>query len=68
MLVSFCKENLCSEEVIKLLEEKNSEFEIRVNKCIGVCDKCTHKYICRVEGKLLEADTADELYNMIINF
>ncbi|SHK14914.1 Uncharacterized protein YuzB, UPF0349 family [Hathewaya proteolytica DSM 3090] len=68
MLVSFCKENLCSEQVIKMLEKKGDEYEIRINKCIGVCDKCTHKYICRVDGKFLEADTAQELYDMIVNF
>lgn len=68
MLVSFCKENLCSEGVIELLKKNNSDLEIRVSKCIGTCDKCTHKYICRVDGKFIEANSAEELYNMIINF
>lgn len=68
MQVSFCRENECREEVIKLLKANNPEYEITENKCIGECGKCTHLYICRVDGKLLESETAMDLYDKIINF
>lgn len=68
MQVSFCRENQCREEVINLLRENHPEYNITENKCIGECGKCTHLYICRVEGKLLESDTAIGLYEQLVQF
>ncbi|GAA0787090.1 DUF1450 domain-containing protein [Hathewaya limosa] len=68
MQISFCQENEGAKEVIELLEKYHPEFKVTMNKCLGECGKCTHKYIVRVEGKFLEADTAQELYDKIIKF
>ncbi|CAM2969353.1 DUF1450 domain-containing protein [Hathewaya histolytica] len=68
MQVSFCKENTQIKEVYEKIYSSHPEYRITWNKCIGECSKCSYKYIARVEGKFIEGDTAEELYEKIINF
>lgn len=66
MKVSFCEHNVASGKVKDMLQKNYPQIETTVNMCIGTCNKCGAKYIARVDGKLLEGETSEELYDEII--
>lgn len=68
MQVSFCKENTAVIEVYEMIQKYHPEYKVTWNKCIGECSKCSYKYIARVEGKFIEGDTTDQLYDKIVKF
>lgn len=64
--ISTCK---CNEGQEKLVEELkkviSDENKITENMCIGACNLCSHKYIARVDGVLVENESLDEILNSI---
>ncbi|WCK56886.1 YuzB family protein [Aneurinibacillus sp. Ricciae_BoGa-3] len=61
-MVEFCVSNLSngSDRVKKVLEEEG-EVDILEYGCLGNCGQCFIQPYALVEGKLIAADTPDEL-------
>lgn len=69
-LVEFCASNVSSysQEVVDALEN-DSDLDVDVLEygCLGYCGECYMKPFALVNGKLVQAETADELLAMIKN-
>jgi len=64
--ISTCKCNEGQEQLVKELKEIFGEdHKVTENMCIGACNLCSHKYIARVDGALVENDTLEEALNSI---
>ncbi|MGG7165485.1 DUF1450 domain-containing protein [Clostridium ihumii] len=64
--ISFCGCNEGYEEIKEKVEKEfKEEVNIKVNKCIGACDKCGWDLISRVDGVLLDGKSTEELYYKI---
>lgn len=64
--ISTCKCNEGQEQLVKELKELlGDEHKVTENMCIGACNLCSHKYIARVDGILIEGDTLEEVLNSI---
>lgn len=68
MKVSFCEHNKASGKVKDKVKKYYPQIEVSVNMCIGECNKCGGLFIARVDGKLLEGETEEELYEKIIKY
>lgn len=66
MKVSFCEHNAASGKVMDMIKKYYPQIEVSVNKCIGECNKCGRLYIARIDGKLIEGETSEELYEKIV--
>jgi len=66
MKVSFCEHNIASGKLRDKLLKEYPQIESSVNKCIGECACCGYKPIVRVDGKYIESETEEELYETII--
>ena len=65
MKISFCENNEAIEEVIEAVRIEYPECTVTINKCIGACDKCGNTIIARINGKLIEAETCEDLLDII---
>jgi len=64
--ISTCKCNEGQEELVKELKKfLGDDHKITENMCIGACNLCSHKYIARVDGVLVENDNLEEVLNSI---
>ncbi|WP_291578388.1 DUF1450 domain-containing protein [Clostridium sp. UBA6640] len=63
--ISFCAHNEGHERVMEKIKKDFPKHKATLNKCIGACDKCGGNLITRVNGKLIEADSEEELYESI---
>jgi uncharacterized protein YuzB (UPF0349 family) len=46
--------------------EKNPEFDVIEYGCLGNCGECYSNPYALVNGEIISADSADELYELII--
>jgi uncharacterized protein YuzB (UPF0349 family) len=65
MKVRLCDKNKGKSKVAKRLEDENPELDVKIKKCIDLCDDCGKDKIARVDGKKIVADDADELVKKI---
>jgi len=65
MKVRLCEKNKGKSKVAKRLEEEVPELDIKIKKCIDLCDECSKTRIARVDGKKVAADEVDELVKKI---
>jgi uncharacterized protein YuzB (UPF0349 family) len=65
MKVRLCEKNKGKAKVAKRLEEEISELDLKIKKCIDLCDDCSKTRIARVDGKKVVADEVDELVKKI---
>jgi len=65
-VVSFCENNFVHgvEELIDRLEELD-DVSVEVEACLGFCGDCAMGPFALVDGELVQAETADELYPRI---
>ncbi|WP_346940135.1 DUF1450 domain-containing protein [uncultured Clostridium sp.] len=64
--ISTCKCNEGQEELVKELKKiLGDDHKITENMCIGACNSCSHKYIARVDGVLVEKENLEEVLNSI---
>ena len=63
--VKFCENNFThgTEETANKLKEDNVEVEVA--PCLGYCGVCAMGPYALVEDEMIEADSADELYEKI---
>lgn len=65
MKISFCEYNEGIKEVIEAIRNEYPECIVTVNKCIGACDRCGYTLIARINGKLVEAESCEDLLDII---
>lgn len=65
MKVRLCDKNKGKTKVAKRLEEEVPELDLKIKKCIDLCDDCSKARIARVDGKKVVADEVDELVKKI---
>lgn len=66
-IIEFCISNLGhgTEQVMKRLEE-NPDYDVIEYGCLGNCGLCYSEPYALVNGELVEAPSADELYDAIL--
>ncbi len=65
MKVRLCDKNKGRAKVAKRLEEEVPELDLKIKKCIDLCDDCSKTRIARVDGKKVIANEVDELVKKI---
>lgn len=65
MKVQLCDKNKGKSKIEKRLAEKMPDVDVKVKKCIDICDECSKNRIARVNGKKIVAKDGDELYEKI---
>lgn len=66
MKVRLCDKNKGKAKIEKRLAEKMPDLDVKVKKCIDICDDCAKAKIARVDGKKIIAKDGDELYEKIV--
>lgn len=66
-IIEFCMNNMHkgTDKVMKKLES-NPEYDVIEYGCLGNCGQCYVEPYALVNGEIVAADTADELYDEII--
>ncbi|WP_028776835.1 YuzB family protein [Shimazuella kribbensis] len=66
-LIEFCVNNLTSNVLqIKAKLESNLDYDVLEYGCLGNCGICARSPYALVNGELVTAETAEELYKKII--
>lgn len=65
MKVRLCEKNKGKAKVAKRLEDEIPDLDLKIKKCIDLCDDCSKTRIARVNGKKIIADEVDELVKKI---
>lgn len=65
MKVRLCEKNKGKAKVAKRLEEEVPELDLKIKKCIDLCNDCSKARIARVDGKKVIAGEVDELVKKI---
>lgn len=66
-LIEFCVNNLTSDVLeIKAKLESNLDYDVLEYGCLGNCGLCARAPYALVNGELVTAETASELYDKII--
>lgn len=65
--IKFCENNFTfgTEETMKKLKENYSDIDVSVEPCLGYCGDCAVAPYALVNGEMIQADTADELFEKI---
>ena len=66
MKVRLCDKNKGKSKVVERLDKEMPDLDVKVKKCIDICDECSKDRIARVDGKKIVAKDADELYEKIV--
>ncbi|OCL26357.1 hypothetical protein U472_10135 [Orenia metallireducens] len=65
--ISFCENNFAygTEELANKLENELDGVSVEVEACLGYCGDCALGPFALVDGELIQADSVEELYEMI---
>ena len=65
--IKFCENNFTfgTEETMKKLKENNPGLDITAEDCLGFCGDCAVGPYALVDDELIQADTAEALYEKI---
>lgn len=68
-VIQFCENNFVhsTEEVVKKLEENFPEVSVEIEACLGYCDDCAAGPYALVDDELIQADSAEDLYEAIVD-
>lgn len=66
-MIEFCASNMHhgTDKIMKLLQQ-NDEYEVTEYGCLGNCGECYLFPFALVDGTIVSAETADELYDNIL--
>jgi len=66
--IKFCENNFShgTDELAERLENEYEDVAVLVEPCLGHCGECAAGPFAIVNDKFLQADTAEELYEAII--
>ncbi|MBB6216890.1 uncharacterized protein YuzB (UPF0349 family) [Anaerosolibacter carboniphilus] len=67
--IKICENNFGygTNDVVERIHKERADVTVDVASCQGYCDICAVGPYAFVDDTLIEAETADELYNKIIN-
>ncbi|MRR07321.1 MAG: DUF1450 domain-containing protein [Deltaproteobacteria bacterium] len=65
MKVRLCDKNKGKNKLAKRLEEELPDLDVKIKKCIDLCDDCSKARIALVDGKKVVAEELDDLVNKI---
>lgn len=65
--IKFCENNFTfgTEATMKKLKDNFSSVDVSVEGCLGYCGDCAEGPYALVNDELIQANTADELYEKI---
>ena len=65
--VKFCENNFQhgTDAIVEKLKENHEDVNVEVEACLGECGECAIGPFALVEGQLIQADTPNELYELI---
>ncbi len=65
--IKFCENNFShgTDEVMSKLKDEFEEANVSAEPCLGYCGDCAVGPFALVNDELIQADTADELYEAI---
>jgi len=66
MKVRLCEKNKGKSKVARRLAEELPELDVKMKKCIDVCDDCARGGVARVDGKKVVAKDGEELVEKIL--
>jgi uncharacterized protein YuzB (UPF0349 family) len=66
-IIEFCTSNMYhgTDKVMKKLEE-NPDYDVIEYGCLGNCGQCYHEPFALLNGEIIVAASADEVYDEII--
>jgi len=66
--VKFCENNLSqgTDEIAERIENELDDVAVLIEPCLGHCEECAVGPFALVNDKFIQADTAEELYEKII--
>ena len=66
--IQFCENNFVhgTEEVANKLRQNYPNETVEVESCLGYCGDCAIGPYALVDGELIQADFADDLYELIV--
>ena len=69
-IIEFCASNMHhgTDEVMRRLEAEPDKYEVIEYGCLGNCGECFLFPYAYVDGEIVAAETADELYDKILAF
>ncbi|CAM3047529.1 YuzB family protein [Paenibacillus sediminis] len=67
-IIEFCTNNMHhgTDEVMEKLEQ-NPDYDVLEYGCLGNCTLCYMFPYAMVNGEIIEAETADQLYELILD-
>jgi len=66
MKIRFCENNKGVGKVFKKLKESYPELNLKRKDCLKNCAPCKKSPFALVEGKAINADDSEELYDLIV--
>lgn len=65
--IKFCENNfnLGTEETMKKLKENHNNIDVSVESCLGYCGDCSLGPYALVDDEMIQANSADELFEKI---
>ncbi|MBC7960012.1 MAG: DUF1450 domain-containing protein [Vallitaleaceae bacterium] len=68
MEIKFCENNFSqgTEAVAKKIRKEFSSIDVEVEACLGYCSDCAVKPYALVDDEMVIAETADNLYEKIV--
>lgn len=66
--IKFCENNFSqgTEEIVDKLKNEVEDVTVEVESCLGYCGDCALGPFALVDNELMQADTAEELYELIL--
>ena len=67
--IKFCENNFGyeTENVVNKLKETLKDTKVEVSPCLGHCGECANGPFALINDTFISADTAETLYNKIMN-
>lgn len=67
-IIEFCANNMHhgTDRIMKKLEEEHPDFDVVEYGCLGNCGQCYMEPFALVNGRIVDAAHADELYEKIL--
>ncbi len=67
--VKFCENNFQhgTDAIVEKLKENHEDVKVEVESCLGDCGECANGPFAVLDGQFIQADTPDELYELIEN-
>lgn len=67
--IKFCENNFSqgTEEIAAKLQDEVEDIVVEVESCLGYCGDCAMGPFALADDELIQAETPEELYDMILD-